>query len=567
MSGIRAEHFTVQRWLELVNDATAQLPEFQRDIVWKQDRTVKFLNAILQDRPVGCLLVLKIAPTGDAPFNPRPIEGSKPSSDKPIEYLILDGQQRVTALWNALMETSEGRTFFISYSSTDAPEVTSMARAKWHKDPKKCFDQGLIPISLLRYTRKPEDRQEVNAWVDNALADDEGRVVTAEQRNLEGWIADHSEQIRNFEIPHLAMPDHTTPSQAIDTFIQSNTSSLKLKKFDIATAESLVEKHPNLRESRRRAWEEISGLKNYIDLPTIGDLLLKVACLRSDLPPVESNYSKPIVLNDVAKNLDEIIEGIGWVVGLLRQDRIFDRRRLPTVVPFRVLPPLFSHLKGSSSAKQGKIRKTARAYLWRAFLTDRYKSAAANLLKEDFDGLQDVISHNSDLKAKVPIWKSRLPTINEIKRASWPTRPSLPKSLLAVSLRRGARDIGLGAELQESNLNTRQYHHIFAKAYLSREAPGVNPNLAMNCMLIDGRTNKEASDKPPLEYLTSLIGEEAGSSVSDHDLDVRLQSHLVPKNHLSVGKQSVAACYHNFVDQRARLLRHDIKELADGNDP
>lgn len=71
MSGIQAEHFTIHEWLGLVSDAVAQLPEFQRDVVWKPDRVVKFLDAILENRPVGCLLVLKVRPAGAAPFDPR----------------------------------------------------------------------------------------------------------------------------------------------------------------------------------------------------------------------------------------------------------------------------------------------------------------------------------------------------------------------------------------------------------------------------------------------------------------------------------------------------------------
>ena len=570
MSGISAEHFTVKEWLDRVDTGIAQIPEFQRDIVWPKQTKVKFLNAILKNRPVGCLLLLKVKQSDEVPFDPRPIEGARPSSAKPIEYLILDGQQRITALWTALMGKNETRTFFISCKdpSNSEGDVRSEAKRSWHHDPKQCLDRGLVPLSLLRFAPLSEGRQEVNAWIDTALAGGQGNpdAVIKKQRALEGWIANHSEQVRNFKIPHLLMPEETTPDQAIETFVQSNTQSISLKKFDIATAHTLGLGNDNLRSSRGRAWDEIAGVQKYVDLPTLGDLLLKVSCLRSNLPPTQSNYNKRVVLDDVAENLEEIIAGVRWVVELLEEDRIWDSRRLPSVVPFRVLPALFACLS-EKSVERGAMIKTARAYLWRAFLTDRYKSAAASLLKEDYDGLRDVFQNGGTLKRKVPIWRCKLPNVEEIQGATWPNRSALPKALLAVSLRRGARDIGSGEEIRQSSINNREYHHIFPEAYLERRARTVPPHLAMNCMLVRGRTNKEASDKPPLEYLQSLVVRLAGSRVGDKDFRVRLDSHLVPMSDLGIGKKSVAACYRTFLHHRALMVSRDMKALANGNEP
>ena len=568
MSGIPAKHFTIHEWLGLVSDAVAQLPEFQRDVVWKPDRVAKFLDAILENRPVGCLLVLKVRAEGVAPFDPRPIEGAEPSSDRPIEYLILDGQQRITALWKALMESEENRRYFLTYADPNFPrnKIQHMVRRKWHDDPKKCLSRGVVPIALLQYTQQCRDREHVTDWIDEALEDDEGKAPLKEQRDLEGWISRHSEQLRNFGIPHLLMPDTTTPSQAINTFVESNTSSLKLRKFDIAVAEALALNDDNLRAAREKAWNSIPALRRYIDLPTVGDLILKVACLRSSLDPVESNYDRKVVLKDVAEGLDEIIGGIGWVVELLESDRIWDSRRLPSVVPFRVLPALFKHLPKKSSAR-GPMIKTARAYLWRAFLTDRYKSSAASVLKGDFDGLRKVLTRGGNPRVMVPIWGHRLPTEPEVRTASWPTRSSIPKALLAISIRRGARDLGSGEEIKEHTIKDREYHHLFPVAYLGRKAVDAEPNLAMNCVLIRGRTNREASDKPPLGYLRSLVVEKSGSKVSKEDVERRLESHLVRMDLLRISGRSVKTVYRKFLCQRTRDVLADVGALVDGRDP
>ena len=386
------------------------------------------------------------------------------------------------------------------------------------------------------------------------------------KRRLEAWISSHSEQVRNFDIPHLLMPDTTTPSQAINTFVQSNTSSLNLRKFDIAVAETLALERDSLRRGRGRVWDELPGLRRYIDLPTVGDLILKVACLRSGLEPVESHYARPPVLKDVADRLDNILDGIRWVVELLEQDRIWDGRRLPSVVPFRVLPALYPYLPKKSSAR-GPLVKTARAYLWRAFLTQRYRSSAASLLKEDFDGLRRVVNNEGVPQELVPIWRQTLPTREEIRTASWPNRSSLPKALLAVSVRRGARDIGSGEEIKEHTLREREYHHLFPTAYLEREAPDSRPHLAMNCVLIRGTTNREAADRPPLKYLKSLVVGNSGSEVSEQDLRPRLASHLVRMESLKIGGRAVHVVYDEFLSRRAAQFSTDVEALANGRDP
>ena len=235
-------------------------------------------------------------------------------------------------------------------------------------------------------------------------------------------------------------------------------------------------------------------------------------------------------------------------------------------MPFRVLPPLHRYY-AAERRKQGNIRKTARAYLWRAFLTDRYKSAAATLLKEDHDGLIRVIVYNRVPKREVPIWGFRLPTLRQIQGAAWPTKTTLGKAILAISLRKGAKDISSGDELRSTSLGDREYHHLFPDNYLKNSAPKANRHVAMNCILIEGRTNRSAADKPPLEYLQSLAVRKAGSRISSKDLERRLNTHLVPMEFLGVKSQGVAKAYRAFKMKRAHLIKKDMEALINGSDP
>lgn len=544
-----------------------QLPEFQRDFVWPYKKVEMFVNAILQGRPVGCLLLLKIERDGNLPLEPRPIAETDDSADVDCEYLILDGQQRITALWRALMDQDNDRRYFIKYEQEELLGGKVLSRPKsqaWQDSPEKCLHRKLIPIWLLRF---PTDAQEkVTDWVDEALASEEGTARLETVRALERWIRNYSELIRTFEIPFLRMPRGTEEHEAIETFIETNTSSQRLRQFDIVAAEMLLKEKSRLRGARQKAWEEIDGLQDYLGKTSVGDLLLKVACLRTGQIPVEKNYRQRAVLNDVAENIDQIIRGLKWTIHLLHEDCIWDRRRLPSVVPLRVLPALHAHLPHRTREKAAAT-KTARAYIWRAFLSDRYGSTAATLLREDYEGLSQVFRDGTTPVETVPIWDCNLPEAGDLLHVGWPTRTAaLPRAVLAIAIREGARDIGSNRKIRRSDLSERQYHHVFPKAYLEREAPDADPHLALNCALISGRTNREAADKPPLEYFSSLAVRMMGSEIELEDIKTRLESHLIPSEQL-LNETPVPNGYRDYLEERAKLIAHNGKLLADGNDP
>ena len=96
------------------------LPHFQRDFVWSREEVADLLRSILRGYFIGSLLLLRSDPA-KPPFAPEFLRGAKPkSTDHQPERLVLDGQQRLTALLYALTapdlslkDSSQRRWFFI----------------------------------------------------------------------------------------------------------------------------------------------------------------------------------------------------------------------------------------------------------------------------------------------------------------------------------------------------------------------------------------------------------------------------------------------------------------------
>jgi hypothetical protein len=87
-----------------------QLPDFQRGWVWDDERIRSLLASVSVSFPIGAVMLLQSG--GDhVRFKPRPLAGTHPRlREVAPETLILDGQQRLTSLYQALMSTAAVET-------------------------------------------------------------------------------------------------------------------------------------------------------------------------------------------------------------------------------------------------------------------------------------------------------------------------------------------------------------------------------------------------------------------------------------------------------------------------
>jgi hypothetical protein len=94
--------------LKEVGKGNAQLPEFQRGWVWPDRNITSLLASISLGYPARTLMMLRTG--GDVRFKLRPVEGAEPLPHVHPERLILDGQQRLTSLYQALRSSKPVQT-------------------------------------------------------------------------------------------------------------------------------------------------------------------------------------------------------------------------------------------------------------------------------------------------------------------------------------------------------------------------------------------------------------------------------------------------------------------------
>src|SRR5699024_3232850 len=123
--------------------------------------------------------------------------------------------------------------------------------------------------------------------------------------------------------------------------------------------------------------------------------------------------------------------------------------------------------------EHGNARTLSKAYLWRAFLTNRYEQAASSRALQDFRGIRDAFSNRAGIEeCRAPIFdeeQTPLPTVEELVHAGWPRRrETLARGLLAVAMRQGAADIADGRHVTREQLKEREYHHLFPDSLLKK---------------------------------------------------------------------------------------------------
>jgi Protein of unknown function DUF262 len=107
---IEARNRPLPDWFTRIRTHQIVLPRFQRFEAWAHANVAQLFNTILQNLPIGAVLVLEV---GDRePFFSRPIKGAPEAGERVTEHL-LDGQQRLTALWRGLSNNYEDRTYFL----------------------------------------------------------------------------------------------------------------------------------------------------------------------------------------------------------------------------------------------------------------------------------------------------------------------------------------------------------------------------------------------------------------------------------------------------------------------
>ena len=602
----------VGEWLDRLASDKIALPEFQRSYVWKRSRVAKYLTALLSGRPTGVFLVLEKA--DPAQFAARTLKNLDSDVARARE-LVIDGQQRLTSLWNALHPTSNGVRYFIEVKNLAALEMEpvtvhplSFGSPDWRRldDAQTAYAENRIPVDiLLPRLKQPSglgesdnsyDPGQVWTWCNNALPDDADGARRLEIAIKEALVTRLKHDVN---LHYCTLPASTDADEAIDIFVQTNQSSATIKMFDIVVATAKKDHDANLRDVIARFHRKSDLTRHFFrgddekTIPEIGEWLLKVACLRFrhdgaqvGIAPKTSNYRRAFRFMMDEHSAEETSQADSPADRLLHHmERSLQRLSelgsctdrtwvsWPAAHVLSALQPRLGTI--TKSMHKDEARRLVEAFAWRAFITSRYEVRANDALLEDYRGLVEclaAIEAGHPLPSLPPIFdENRFPVPTKENLTSdlgWiNTKSRMARAIVAATLHAGAVDWVTGEKLTVARVRDLEAagkldrHHVFASSYLKDVVERRKINHALNGVVLDKATNLTLAGISPRAYLEKVV--DKSTSLTESELRRRVKSHFVPYDALWEAKgPATARAYEKFLRCRAALIAREFRKLA-----
>ena len=566
---------TVSEWMEDIVTGELALTDFQRSQVWDPARTARFLKAVLLDQPTGTVLLVE----SGSGFGSRPVLNNDADISN-AKSLILDGQQRLTSLWQGLMGKGE-KHFYIrvkDLKSLDFEVKGVEHRSKEYRGYRRSleeFNDDVIPVRIF-YDPPDHDARtptRLEKWCEEVIPED-SQESSQLRRSIEQRFKAPLDRYKLW----YARFEQIGVDEAVTIFIETNRSSVKVTAFDLAVAQAVqIRADIKLRERIRLLYERHDRIKYYFEsdrerwIPGVGEYILKIGCLKVEddgLPPKNGNFEKALgyLFAGGTANADAVESNLVSALQFLEDNGVPNAEVLPRVPPVYVVAALQDELDRVPHGRRTTAIGLVTNYLWRSFLSDRYEVQANDRLYEDFKFLRrDIqrIKEGEDTREDAPVFRSEVSDTmlhDPIKSGS-----PVGNAIIALSLGNHSVDWMTGEEMNPDRVRKLNRegkldrHHVFTQKSLDRGGLAKDCiNHALNIVLIHKLTNIAFGSKEPVEYLKKLGGR--GSQLTNEELKRRVESHLLSYDSVTRSGKSIKIRYEEYLRSRADLLWKEIRK-------
>lgn len=511
--------------LAQIHSREAVLPDFQRDFVWDPSATQELIVSIAQNYPAGSLL--RIRNSQDL-FACREFEGAPELNGHRSTYLVLDGQQRLTSLYQSFYGAGDHRYFLSVGDLLRGKEFEEClfylrashktAQAYEHLDSQA--HEMVMPLGVLRHGAGGFSQWSMQ--VAQALTTKSGDMNAAfESLNRlseevgKKWI----QTIDDYQFPVVTLSDSTSAESVCTIFETLNRTGVKLSPYELLTARFWPQ-NINLRALWDRARAEYPIIADFdIDPYHVMQAIALVArrtpsCKRSD------------VLNltgaDVEAWWDRVTDGLARGLTLLRERcGVVVPEWLPSSQLIIPLTAILAKLETPAGPAAGAAINRIIQWYWCSIFGQSYDQAPNTQSANDLTAVLAWIA-GGEAPESVRAFRFDPSVLEEIT----PKQRALYKGLMTLMLRRGPHDFYTGAKLTGELIIERHVddHHVFPESFLrNREGGAARRNCILNRTLIDRTTNQRIGGRAPSVYMA-----EVRSALGQSAFGALLDSHLLP---------------------------------------
>lgn len=573
--------------LKMVEEGKAQLPDFQRSWVWDDTKICKLIESITSGFPMGAAMFL--ANGGEhIRFKYRMFEGVESDNNVTPEWLVLDGQQRLTTLYQVLRSKKATNTRF--ETNRDAT-----IRRFYYPDIRKCLDPNADRLdAIVSVSDKKQQTTNIGRTVTLDLSTREKEFenlmfplnITFSANDTDDWRYDmedyylnnreYSLLFREFSqkilrpILAYSMPviqlDKETPKEAVcQIFENVNTGGVPLTVFELVTATFAADGH-----ELRKDWEEIEhSFSQKVNCELLREIsganfLAAMALLVSYYKRVDSGNDERVAvtckkrdvlrleLKDYKKYHDALVQGFGDAANFLVHQGIYRSRDLPYTSQLIPLAAIYAYdNENSKLLNLGTNQNLLAQWYWCGVMGELYGGANEARFALDILGVFRWMNggEKPDTVYRSSIQPTRLLTMQTRNSAAY-------KGIMALILQDSPLDFMTGNRMDIASYIDEEadIHHIFPQAYCEKQnLPRIKWNSVINKTPIYASSNRSIGGHAPSVY----IGTMANKGLEQDKIKTAITSHKVNYDYLCADDFEAY-----FIDRAKRLL--DRIEKATG---
>lgn len=515
--------------LDQIDLGAIALPVFQRGFVWNRDQVRRLMQSLYLRHPVGALLTWKtrtenVSAKGSGQLQPGYVS------------LLLDGQQRITALYGIMRGESppffegDSNAFKDLFFNMESETFRFYSPVVMQQDPAwvsvtQLMKEGMRPFMKAIAADESLAQEQADTYLDRLYT-----VASIREIDL------HTEELSG---------DHLEVDKVVEIFNRVNSSGTDLSKGDLALAK-LCAKWPDARNelnARLGKWKnagfrfKLDWLLRCITTVVTGEALF-TALSSVSVPQFKDGLVK------TEKHVDYLLNLIASRLGLDHSRVLGSPGSFPLMVRYL-------EQRGGKLADQ---RESDRLLYWyiHTLLWGRYSSATESVLGQDLASIKDsdggldrliegLRKDRGDLKLTASDFQG------------WRVDTRFYPMLYLLTRVQHSRDWCSGNELSHHTLgrsSSLQLHHIFPKSRLyNKEYSRREVNALANFTFLTQSCNLEVSNQLPSEYLPKYRASQSGA----------VESHWIPMDEdlWQIDR------YRDFLAERRKLLAAAANEFLD----
>lgn len=532
-----------------VDRGKIQLPDFQRGWTWDDDRIRAILASLTQGYPMGAIMNLEYG-SESVRFKYRTIEGVSASGVVP-EFLVLDGQQRLTSMYRA------------TYSRDPVATVTDKKKAitrYYYLDINKCLDdeedrlEAVLSVPADRKIKTNFDRDVVldissreleykhEMFPLNIIFDSGEREDWADgYKEYHGYAPEIMSKYKRFrkeiietmtgyKLPVIRL-DKSTPREAVcKVFENVNTGGVALTVFELITATYATYGH-DLRKDweacRDQIWGKHEPLNTDVMYSVDESAFLQTITLYSNYRAATMTTCKRKDILDLPfeayqANKAAVLDGYKMARKFLFSQYVFRQRDLPYATQLIPLAAICAEI-GKTEFEKPRTQRILEQWFWCGIMGEMYGGANESRYANDID----------DIVAAVRNGQGMIRTVNAsffsaTRLLSLQTRNSAAyKGIMALIYREQCRDFmkGTTMDLVKSMDESPDIHHIFPEAHCMKQGYKREKwNSIVNKTPLLPASNRSIGGSAPSLYSKKIMRD---ASIDESTLQTRIESHLI----------------------------------------